>query len=295
LSRGVAVVAVALSVALGAFGVVSALAPVLGRGDALSQAAAWVALGVLSGGLLVSEVAAALALLHASRRGQERGGASRRAGAWVVFAAATAVNLGAGAYGVAQINAHVVAPQRAPMEAAAQAAAADVVSRTQDLDRFDAAAAADRVALNDRLQAAPQAVTAGATAARTLAEDQSRRRAALVTALERARQGEAEAVAALSGAPQPFGWWQKLAFAILLELLKGVFLWVATPALRPRAAVVEAAPTFAVVDRQTARTLVASATSEELDALASYGALLAATVRHERVRRGQAARLERLV
>jgi hypothetical protein len=280
LTGSAAACAVILSAALAGFGVASAFWPRLAAGDPV----AWIAAAVIIGVVAVSEAAAALLLVHAANRASE----GAHFWAWAArfaFAACTAANVLAGHYGAEAINTRLVAPQRAPYEASVSGAVALVASVRNTLAAFETRAATERADLERQLEAERSAavgfVTARARAAELAREGLNRRHAAerdgLAVELRGAESGLAEAQARMSGAPRGFDQYQMWGFALLLELLKGLLVRVATPSrTRPKA-------DGAVIPIDPAA--YAEMSADELQAILSHGRSISALAQHALRRR----------
>jgi hypothetical protein len=263
---------VALSTALAGIGVTG----LVGLGSPLAIAGS-IALIV---GTLLTETAASRLPVHADSRFAE--------GAWVKgalvvvgFVLLTAWNVTAGHMGMVAIDRAGVADIRAPIEQAANEADAALRGATASLEAFDAETAQREALLADGLRGAFQAgyVTA---ASRSLQADDGRaeRRQALVMTKAQAEATQATAAADLARAPTGRSDWELWAFALLLELIKGALVWFAQSSerktnARRQAEVISLAPTKTPGEM----------TDAELADMASRGASLVATVRHERERR----------
>lgn len=273
--------AVVLSVALAAFGVASAFWPRLLAGDPI----AWVAAAIIIGVVAVSEAAAALLLIHAANRAAE----GAHLWAWaarLAFVGCTAANVLAGHYGAETINTRLVAPQRAPFEASVSSAEALVASARNTMAAFETRAASERADLERQLEsertAATGFVTARARAAELAREGLNRRHAAerdgIAAELRAAEAGLAEAQARMSEAPKGFDQFQMWGFALLLELLKGLLVRVATPVnqrrRKPESAVIPIDP--AAYDDMD---------EEALQAVISHGRSVSALAQHALRRR----------
>jgi len=284
LTRSAATCAVILSAALAGFGVASAFWPRLVAGDPV----AWVAGGVIVGVVAVSEIAAALLLVHAANRAAE----GAHLWAWaarLAFVACTAANVMAGHYGAETINTRLVAPQRAPFESATSSAEALLTLANNTKADIEARHAREIAGLEREFEAERQANPLYVTARGRQQEEQ---RAAMRTrqaAELREAQGEISrateqvntARARMSEAPAGFGQEQMWGFAALLELLKGLLVRVATPVRRrPKAdgAVIPIDP--AAYEEMTA---------DELQAIMSHGRSVSALAQHALRRRQKAA------
>lgn len=222
--RGLAIGSALLaSTAISGFGVASAF----WDGLAAGEPAAFIGLGAIGLAIGASEVAAVVIAMSITRDGLTW---SRGA----LFALCTASNILAGHYGAEAINTRLVAPQRAPYELRLQTAEATTSAAQNGLDAFNTRAAGERAELERALEAERNANT-GAVTARgrdaqrqrdALARRQREERTAYANDLTAAQREQAAAQAAMHEAPEGFSGAQKLGFAILLELLKGVMVWV---------------------------------------------------------------------
>lgn len=284
LTSTAATAAVVLSAALAGFGIASAFWPRLAAGDPVAITAAAVIIGVVA----VSECAAALLLVHAANRASE----GAHLWAWaarLAFVACTAANVLAGHFGAEAINTRLVAPQRAPFESATSSAEAlltlanntkgDVEARhareVADLERtFEAERAANPLYVTARGRQQQEQRDALATRqAAELREAQGE--------ISRATEELSRAQARLSEAPKGFDQFQMWGFALLLELLKGLLVRVATPVARRLQA------SGAVVPIDPAA--YADMSEAELQTILSHGRTVSALAQHALRRRQKAA------
>lgn len=218
------------STAMSGFGVVSSF----WEGLAAQNPAAWAGLAILGGGLAASELGA-VALAMA----MTRDGITWARGA--LFGFCTVANVLAGHYGAEAINTRLVEPQRAPYVQALASAAAESGAARNSLEAFESRAA-DETANLERSIEAERAAVAGAVSARSrqaradrdsLATRQRAEREPLAATLAAAEQREAQARQALaSDAPKGMDPVQMWALAALLECLKGLLVFAATPRRR---------------------------------------------------------------
>lgn len=240
----------------------------------------------LIGGTLLTEVAASRLPVHAQARWIER--ARLKAAASVLgFLALTAWNVTAGHMGMVAINAAGVADARAPLERALAKADADRLAAQAAVEAFDKAADQSASLWADSLKTVDSRfVTAGTRRLEAAEEATARRnaeRALLMGSVARAAAAQAEATKALQRAPAGRPDHELWGFALILELLKGALVWMATAGERKTArersaAIVALAPKAA-----------GEMTEDELRAMASRGASLQATARHELARRRRVA------
>jgi hypothetical protein len=284
LTSSAATSAVILSAALAGFGIASAFWPRLVAADPVAIIAAAVIIGVVA----VSECAAALLLVHAANRANE----GAHLWAWaarLAFVACTAANVLAGHYGAEAINTRLVAPQRAPFEAGLSSAEAMLDGARNSVAAFESRAATERADLERQLESERQAaagfVTARARAAELAREGLTRRHAAerdaLAADVRAAEATVAEKRADFEAAPKGFDQFQMWGFALLLELLKGLLVRVATPVRRRIAASGAVLP----IDPAAYEAM----TDEELTAMESRASAAKALAQHARRRRLQAA------
>lgn len=277
--------AVILSAALAGFGVASAFWPRLVAGDPVAIVAAAVIIGVVA----VSECAAALLLVHAANRANE----GAHLWAWaarLAFVACTAANVLTGHYGAEAINTRLVSPQRAPFEAGVSSAQAllTLAENTQagietrhtreiaDLERqFEAERLANPLYVTARGN--QQETQRAALATRQAAEMREAQ-----SEISRATEQVSEAQAALDAAPKGFEQSQMWGFALLLELLKGLLVRVATP-VRRRIAIA----TGAALPIDPAA--YAAMNDDELADVESRASAAKALAQHARRRRAKAA------
>lgn len=276
--------AVILSAALAGFGVASAFWPRLVAGDPVAIVAAAVIVGVVA----VSETAAALLLVHAANRASE----GAHLWAWaarLAFVGCTFANVMAGHYGAEAINTRLVSPQRAPFEAAVSSADALLTGARNGLAAFESRAAGERADLERQLEsertAAAGYVTARARAAELAREGLARRQTAeregLTADTHAAETALADARARLAAAPKGFEQLQMWGFALLLELLKGLLVRVATPVRR------RVNPSGAVLPIDPAA--YEAMTDDELSDMESRASAAKALAQHARRRRTRAA------
>lgn len=235
LTGSAATAAVVLSAALAAFGIASAFWERLIVFDPI----AWTAAAVIVGVITVSEIAAALLLVHAANRANE----GAHLWAWLArlaFVACTIANVMAGHSGAEAISTRLVAPQRAPFESAVSSAEALLTLANNTKDDVEARHAREIAGLEREFEAERQA---NPTFVTSRGRQQEAQRAAMrdrQAAELREAQGEigratetlSAAQANMTGAPQGFSPQQMWGFALLLELLKGLLVRVATPVRR---------------------------------------------------------------
>lgn len=224
--------AILASIGLGGAGVWRMVAPGVEAGEAM----AYIGASVAFAGIAVSEMTAAVTLLHADRR-DAQDATHRKWGARGIFAAAILANMLVGHQGAGAISDALIEPQREPLEArVAAAASAERIVRDAS-ERFDAMTVELLATYDSDLDAARAGAAMAVTARRGTMED--KREAAADREQLRARtvardlvNAEAEtaaAQAALAAAPKPLSEGMRWALAILFELVKSVLIWVATP------------------------------------------------------------------
>jgi hypothetical protein len=217
------------STAMSSFGVGSAFWDGLANG----QIEAWIGLCIIGGALAASEFGA-VALAHAITKD----GWTFTRGAF--FGLATIGNMLACHYGVEAINTRLVAPQRAPYEAAVQSAVARVDAATdgkaslerrhaEEAARLEASFEAERGANPNYVTSRGRQQTEQRDA---LARRQRAELALAQAAISTAADAAADADAALEQAPEGFSLMQMLGVAILVELFKGALLMAASPRRR---------------------------------------------------------------
>lgn len=268
LAIGALVVAVVVSAGLASVGV----AGLIGWSTPLTIAGS-VALLV---GVVTSEVRASALLVDAERAiGAQN--PLKAVAAVLAFMALTIANITAGHMGMTAIDGDAVNARRAPIEKRLADASADLDQANGDLVEFDAQTASQAALWARSLELVDgRFVTAGTKrleAAQQAADERAELRkpyAAKVSAAKaKANAASAELKATAGGLPEFMLW----GFAAILELLKGVSVWLATGSHK-RSGVTLIAPKA-----------VADMTDEELDEAASKAASIAAQARHEKNRR----------
>lgn len=221
--------ALGASVSLSAFGVASAF----WDGLAAWEPAAIVATASLGAVLGASEVGAVVLA-----RAMVRDGLTvARAG---LFAITTIGNVLAAHYGAEAINTRLVEPQRAPYEASVASTAALLDLATTTKADVETRHAREQATLERTFEAERDANPTYVTSRGRQQQEQrdalsTRQRAELAeaqTAIATATTDHRNAEAALAEAPQGFSKLQLWGFAGLMELLKGVLVWVASPRRR---------------------------------------------------------------
>ena len=239
LTSSAAASAVLLSAALAGFGIASAFWPRLVAGDPVAIIAAAIIIGVVT----VSECAAALLLVHAANRASE----GAHLWAWLArfaFVACTAANVLTGHYGAEAINTRLVSPQRAPFESSLSSSQSLLTLANNTKADVEARHAREIAGLEREFEAERQANPLYVTARGRQQEEQraamrTRQAAELREAqgeISRATEEVSKAQADLDTAPRGFDASQMWGFALLLELLKGLLVRVATPSRRRVAA-----------------------------------------------------------
>lgn len=227
---GSVVAALLASTAMSSFGIGSAF----WEGLVALNPAHMFGLAIIGGGLAASELGAVALAMTITRDGitWARG---------ILFGFCTLANVLAGHFGAEAINTRLVAPQRAPFEQRLASANAEAAAAQNSLEAFIARAAEERGLLESQIEAeraaAAGAVTARARQARAdreaLAQRHRDEREPLQQTLASANQRQAEAAQALeTEAPKGMDPLQMWALSALLECLKGVLVWAATPRRR---------------------------------------------------------------
>lgn len=235
--------------------------------------------GILLGGTVLTEIAAARLPVHAERRFRE---GSWVKGAAVVagFAALTCWNVIAGHFGMQAIDAAGVNDARAPLEQ--RAAEADAARETAEeaLAQFDAETRQQAEAMGWALRGAFESgyVTSAARNARESADARAERRRGLAAAASEARAEDRAAERALDAAATPRPDHELWAFAVILELLKGALAWFATASER-RTGTVPGANSVLQCNTKLADDPRALSPSDRR-ALKTYCASTLATLRH---------------
>lgn len=225
--------ALGASIVMSGFGVGSAF----WAGLVAREPAAFIALGTIGAVLAASEIGAVVVA-----RAMVRDGLTIARGA--LFALTTAGNVLAAHYGAEAINTRLVAPQRAPYESAVSSAGAMLEAARNGAQAQQSRHAEETAGLERALEAEraanPLYVTARGRQAQdqrdALAARQEAERAVQATEIASATANKADAIAAQEEAPKGFDWVQMWGFALLLELLKGVLVFVASPRRRRIAA-----------------------------------------------------------
>ena len=285
LTGSAATAAVILSAALAAFGIASAFWPRLVAGDPI----AWTAGAVIVGVVTVSEIAAALLLVHAANRANE----GAHVWAWAArfaFIACTAANVLAGHAGAEAISTRLVAPQRAPYESAVSSADALLTLANNTKADVEARHAREVAGLEREFEAERQANPTFVTSRGRQQEEQRAAMRTRQTAELREAQGEisratealSTAQANMSRAPQGFSQMQMWGFALLLELLKGLLVRVATPVRRR---ISQASGAVLPIDPAAYEAM----TDDELSEMESRASAAKALAQHARRRRQRAA------
>jgi hypothetical protein len=221
-------------VALAAFGVGSAF----WAGLEAQQIEAFIGLGAIGAVLLASECAAVALAWALTRDGLRNDAVTWLRGG--VFAACTAANVLAGHFGAEALNTRLVAPQRAPYEAAVNSSAA-LLELAQNTKADTQSRHASELAGLERTFEAERAANPLYVTARGRQQEEQRtglsqRHAAEMreaqAAISAATDQLATARANLAEAPQGFTPTQMWGFAALLELLKGVLVALAAPRRR---------------------------------------------------------------
>jgi hypothetical protein len=268
------------STAMSGFGICSAF----WDGMAAHNPAAFAGFGIIAAAFAACEIGAVSVAFAITKDG-----ATLARGA--LFAFCTIANVLAGHFGADAINTRLVAPQRAPYEAALDGAKALVEAATNSQAEFTSRAASERAELETAINA-ERSAAAGAVTARGIQAQEQRnalqtrqdaQREAIKADLDAATHAKAEAEANLEKAPKGFDLIQQWALAALLESLKGVLIWVAAPRRRKLAA-----GTVAQIAPADARAL------SDADLEAAWESLgeartTSAVIWHERRRRNRAA------
>lgn len=241
-------VAILASIGLGGAGVWRMVEPGVMAGEAM----AYIGASVAFAGIAVSEMTAAVTLLHADRRDAQ----DARARKWTargVFAAAIAANMLAGHQGAGAISDALIGPQREPFETRLASARVNERIAGEAVDRFDATTEALLATYDADLEAARADAAMAVTARRgtmsdkqiAAADRESLRATTVARDLAQAEAETAAAQAALETAPKPLSEAMRWALALLFELVKSVLIWVATPrAARAKPAAKGAPPAF---------------------------------------------------
>lgn len=286
LTSAAATTAVVLSAALAGFGIASAFWPRLVAGDPVAIVAAAVIVGVVA----VSECAAALLLVHAANRANE----GSHLWAWaarLAFVFCTAANVLAGHYGAEAINTRLVSPQRAPYESSLSSAEALLTLANNTKGDVEARHAREVADLERTFEAERSANPLYVTARGRQQQEQRDALAARQAAELREAQGEisratsevSKARADLDAAPAGFEQVQMWGFALLLELLKGLLVRVATPTQRRRFE--GASGSVLPIDPASYESM----TNDELAVIESRASAAKALAQHARRRRQKAA------
>lgn len=239
--------------------------------------------GILVGGTLLTEVAAARLPVHAQRRFQE--GAWMKGAAVVLgFGALTAWNVIAGHFGMVAIDSASVNDARAPLERAAAEADAERETAEEALIAFDAETRLQSEQMGLALRGAFESgyVTSAARNARESAEARAERRMALSGAVAETRARDRAAERALEAAPSPRPDIELWLFSLILELCKGALVWFATAGER-RLAVPRTAKGGMIhfgVTNAIAKCNIGTMSPAERRELKSRCASLLATLRH---------------
>lgn len=224
--------AILASIGLGGAGVWRMVAP----GVEAAEPMAYIGAGVAFAAIAVSEMTAAVTLLHADRRDAQDAGARK----WVargVFAAAILANMLAGHQGAGAISDALIGPQREPAERRlASAASAERIAEDAAV-RFDDMTRVLMATYDADLDAARAGAAMAVTARRGTMSDkqdaaQNREQLRARTVARELAGAEAEtaaAQAALANAPKPLSDLMRWAMAMMFELVKSVLIWVATP------------------------------------------------------------------
>lgn len=234
--------------------------------------------GILLGGTVLTEIAAARLPVHAERRFREGGVAGFLKGCAVVggFAALTCWNVIAGHFGMVAIDHASVNDVRAPLER--QAAEADAARVTAEeavaVLHMEAQREAETMGLALRGAFESGFVTSAARNARESEDARAARSEAAYRILSDKRAADRRAEAALAAAPSPRDDRELWGFALVLELLKGALVWFATASERRVRNFANAKGTGTLpVDPRTA-------SASERRALKTYCASVLATLRH---------------
>lgn len=192
--------------------------------------------GILLGGTVLTEIAAARLPVHAQRRFQEGGLGGFAKGCAVVagFAALTCWNVIAGHFGMVAIDSASVADVRRPLEE--RAAGADAARETAEeaLAAFDAETRLQSEQMGLALRGAFESgyVTSAARNARESSAERADRRVPLAQAVNDARAVDRAAERALEAAPKSRPDAHLWFFALTLEILKGALTWFSTASER---------------------------------------------------------------
>lgn len=194
--------------------------------------------GILLGGTVLTEIAAARLPVHAQRRFAEGGVSGVVKGCSVVlgFGALTAWNVIAGHFGMVAIDSASVNDVRAPLERAAAEADAARETAEEALAAHDAEAREERESMALALRGAFESgyITSSSRNAREAAGDRAERRVDLAQAVTDARGSDRVAERALAAAPSPRPDLHLWLFACVMELIKGALVWFSTAGERKR-------------------------------------------------------------
>lgn len=244
----------------------------------LEARAAFIVLALVT---VACEIGAARYLVHAHDR-KEEGAKSRSMGARVAFLLTTGFIVAGSHFGIEAIQQAHLGKLRAPIAARMAEADAALLGALRAEDKFEARSKEERARMMEAAPG-PGAKRADVESYRAdmaaLREAQRVERAKYEDASDAAQRRAAQAQAALDAAPKPFGLAWIIAIAAMIELSKGVSVWVSTP--RPPARKAET-PAF---DAENVRRLVAAMSDDDLDAFTSRGAQQAAFGQQEKRRR----------
>ncbi len=231
--------------------------------------------GILVGGTVLTEIAAARLPTHAQKRFGE--------GAWVKgsialfgFMALTGWNVTAAHFGMQAIDAAALQDRRAPLERAAAEADAARETAEEALAAHDAEAREERESMGLALRGAFQSgyITSSTRNAREAAEDRAERRVSLAQAVTDARGADRAAERALEAAPQPRPDLHLWLFAAILEICKGCLVWFSTASER------RARPVRAGAEPLADKRRLADMTPAERRAITARAASVLAENRH---------------
>jgi hypothetical protein len=233
--------------------------------------------GILLGGTILTEIAAARLPVHAQKRFGE-GGWFKGSIALFGFAGLTAWNVICGHMGMAAIDHAALQDRRAPLErAAAESDAAREVAE-EALTEFDAETRRQSEQMGVALRGAFESgyVTAAARNARESSDARAERRVSLAQAVTDARGADRAAERALAAAPSPRPDHELWFFAAILELCKGLLTWFATASERRARTTIISGPSSEAQKLIDPRSLCPS----DRRALKTYCASVLATIRH---------------
>lgn len=245
--------AILASIGLGGAGVWRMAAPGVEAGEAMAYIGAAVAFTAIA----VSEMTAAVTLLHADRRDAQDADARK----WMargVFAVAILANMLAGHQGAGAISDALIGPQREPIERRLAAAQSSERVAEDAASRFDEMTGVLMATYDADLDAARSGAAMAVTARRGTMSDkqdtaQNREALRARTVARDLAAAEAETAAAamaLANAPKPMSEAMRWALALMFELVKSVLIWVATPQIaRRREPAIQTSPS---VTKQTA-------------------------------------------